>query len=191
MSFEIFRTIKELRPGMVCTGRTAAPTLLLALVLTAGPVAAGKLGVDVDVGVSIGGGGVGVGVDADVGVGGASVGASVGVGTGGTTTPGDPGVPGVPGVVDPKAPVSVATTGRVKQLTCAKDGNETAYNGFVVRDRDGAMIGWVHEAPVSPSGKVLAVRMQSTGSACYKLANAGFRISGDEVWANVDGTSFR
>jgi hypothetical protein len=188
MSFEVIRTIKELRPGLGWMGRTAAPTILLALVLTASPVAAGPLGVDVGVGVSIGGGGVDVDVDAGVGVGGVSVGASVGVGTGGTPTPGDP---GVPGVVDPVNPVVVATKGSVKPLTCAKDGNETAYNGFVVRDRDGAMIGWVHEATVSPSGKVLAVRMQSTGSSCYKLANAGFRVSGDEVWANVDGTSFR
>ena len=190
MSYEIIRTIKELRPGLVCKGRKAAPTFLLALVLTASPIAAGGLGlglgVDVDVDVGIGGGGIGV--DADVGVGGTNVGASVGIGTGGTTTPG---TPGVPGVVDPKAPVAVATKGSTKRLTCAKDGNETAYNGFVVRDRDGAMIGWVHEATVSPSGKVLAVRMQSTGSACYKLANAGFRISGDEVWANVDANAFR
>lgn len=188
MSFETTVRIMELRSGMACLGRRAASSCLLALALTASPTVAGTLGLDVDLGVSLGGGNVGV--DADVGVGGAGVSASVGLG-GGTGSPGSPVSPVSPGVVDPNNPVVAAGKATGGGMACAKDGNETAYNGFVVRDRSGEMIGWVHEATVSPSGKVLAVRMLSTGKSCYKLANAGFRIKGEEVWANVDATVFR
>jgi hypothetical protein len=194
MTFEIMRKIKKLPTSRTGLGQTAAPTLLVALMLAAAPAGAGILGVDVDVDVDVGGGGVGVGasvgvggtnVDADVGLGGAGVGVDVSIGTG---VPGGPTVPGMPGVVKPGVPKVASGAGG---FVCAKDGNETAYNGFVVRDRDGAMIGWVHEATVSKSGKLLAMRIQSTGNGCYKLANAGFRISNNEVWANVDGNSFR
>lgn len=195
MTFEIMRKIKELPTARAGLGRKAAPTILVALMFAAGPAGAGILGIDVD--VDVGGGGVGVGasvgvggtnVDADVGIGGAGVGVDVSVGTG---VPGGPTVPGTPGVVKPGVPKVASGTAGAGGLVCAKDGNETAYNGFVVRDRDGAMIGWVHEATVSKSGKVLAMRIQSTGNSCYRLANAGFRISNDEVWANVDASSFR
>lgn len=198
MSFQIIRKITKLTPGMDGIRKKAVPTILLALMIAASPVEAGILGVDVDVGVGIGNGGVdvdadvgvgGVGVGADVGIGGGGVGVGVGVGVAGV--PGGPTVPGVPGVVDPITPGIATASGAAGSLVCAKDGNETAYNGFVVRDRDGAMIGWVHEATVSKGGKLLAMRIQSTGSACYKLANAGFRISGGEVWANVDAALFR
>ena len=76
-------------------------------------------------------------------------------------------------------------------MACAKDGNETAFNGFLVRDRDGDAFGWIHEATVSPDGKLLSVRLQSSGNSCYKLSNASFRIRGDEVWTNADAVKFR
>jgi hypothetical protein len=191
MSFETVMRIKKLRSGVAFIGRQAVPTCLLVLTLAAAPTTAGTLGLDVDLDVSVGGGGVGVG--ANVGVGGTDVSASVGVGggTGGTGSPGGPGVPGAPGVGNPNKSVVASGNSGANGMVCAKDGNETAYNGYVVRDRVGTMIGWVHEATVSPSGKVLMVRMQSTGMSCYKLANAGFRVSGGEVWANVDATAFR
>ncbi len=198
MTFEIMRKLKKLPTARTGLGPKAAPTILVALMFAAAPTGAGILGLDVDVDVDVGGGGgvgvgasVGVGgthVDADVGIGGTGVGVGVSVGTG---VPGGPTVPGTPGVVKPGVPKVAAGTAGAGGFVCAKGGNETAYNGFVVRDRDGAMIGWVHEATVSKSGKVLAMRIQSTGNSCYKLANAGFRISNDEVWANVDGSSFR
>jgi hypothetical protein len=213
MSFEMMRKTMKPQSGKVGFGHMTAPTFLLALMFAATPVGAGILGVDVDLDVSLGHGGVGVGagvgvgsvgVDADVGIGGGGVGVgagvgvggsgvdvSVGVGVGGPGSPTGPGGPVKPGVVNPNLPAVASGEGGLGVLVCAKGGNETAYNGFVVRDRDGAMIGWVHEATVSKSGKVLAMRIQSTGNGCYKLANAGFRISKNEVWANVDATSFR
>lgn len=163
----------------------------LALMLLGGPVAAGTLGLDVDLDVDIGHGGLGV--DAGVGLGGIGVDASVGIGggTGGPGGPGSPGGPGKPGVV-PGTDVAGTQGGTAGgTMVCARDANETAYNGFVVRDRDGDTIGWVHGATVSPEGKVIAVRLQSSSSACYKLTGAGFRISGSEVWANVDASAFR
>ena len=181
MSFETLRKIKKLARGTDVLGRKAVPTVLVALLLAGSPTAAGTLGLDVDVDVDIGHGGVDV--DAGVGLGGSGVGVGVGIGLGGGT-----GVPGAPGVVDPNLP---AVASGANGLVCAKDGNETAYNGFVVRDRDGAIVGWVHEATVSNSGKLLAMRIQSTGSGCYKLSNAGFRVSGGEIWANVEAASFR
>lgn len=187
----VFQTKFKVRPGQTRVREHGLPCgFVLALVLAAGPSVGGTLGLDVDLDVSLGHGGAEVG--AGVGVGGVDLSANVGVGgggTGGPGGPGTPGVPGVPGVMNPNNPTVAAAGGG--GMACAKDGNETAYNGFVVRDRDGAMIGWVHEATVSPSGKVLVVRMQSTGKSCYKIANAGFRISDQEVWANVDATAFR
>jgi len=186
MSYHTILILKELTAGMDRFGRKTAPSILLALMIAAGPSAAGILGVDVDVGVSIGGGGGGASVGAGVGVGGTGVDVDVGVGLGGGTA-----APGAPGVVNPTNPAATAAKGGAGGMACAKDGNETAYNGFIVRDRDGAMIGWVHEATVSKGGKLLAMRIKSTGNSCYKLSNAGFRISGGEVWANVEGASFR
>lgn len=187
MLFESKRKIKKLKASNSGFGQSAALTVLMVLMFATTPAGAGILGVDV--GVSIGGGGVDV--DADVGVGGTGAGVSASVGIGGPGVPGEPVTPGVPGVVDPGAVAGASGNSGANGLGCAKDGNETAYNGFVVRDRDGAMIGWVHETTVSKGGKVLTMRIQSTGNSCYKLANAGFRISNQEVWVNVDGTSFR
>ena len=76
-------------------------------------------------------------------------------------------------------------------MTCAKDGNVTALNGFVVRDRNGDVVGWVHDATMSPDDKLLAVRLQSPGKACYKLTSAAFRVKGEEVWTNVDADAFK
>lgn len=168
-----------------------------ALLLLGSPTFSGTLGLDVDLDVDIGHGGVGV--DAGVGVGGVDVGASVGLGggtggSGGSGTPGGPGgpgTPGKPGMTPDKDAVATARAGGGGGMACARDTNETAYNGFVVRDRDGDTVGWVHGATVSPEGKVISVRLQSTSSSCFKLSGSGFRISGDEVWANVDASAFR
>lgn len=151
-------------------------------------------GVGVGANVGIGGGGVGVG--ANVGVGGTGVGVGVDVSLGGGvgTGPVGPGVgPGGPGVSVSdddlrKAARSGLTAGK---MPCAKDGNETAYNGFLVRDRAGDAFGWIQEATVSPEGKLVSVRLQSSGNTCYKLSNANFRVRGDEVWTNADAIKFR
>lgn len=186
MSFHTIWRLEKLTAGMDRFGRKTVPSIFLALTIAAGPSAAGILGVDVDVGVSIGGGGGGANVGAGVSVGGTGVGVDLGVGLGGGAA-----TPGAPGIANPTNPAATTAKGGASGMACAKDGNETAYNGFIVRDRDGAMIGWVHEATVSKGGKLLAMRIKSTGNGCYKLSNAGFRISGGEVWANVEGASFR
>jgi hypothetical protein len=193
MSFEFMKAFKEAQPGTDQMVRACVSSLLLGLILAAGPAVAGSLDIGVDLGIGSGsGGGLSAGVDVGIGGGsGAEVGVDIGLGGGaGTGGPGTD-VPGGPGVVDPKNPVVASGQGGANGMVCAKDGNETAYNGFVVRDRSGELIGWVHEATVSPNGKVLVVRMQATDKSCYKLANAGFRIKGEEVWANVDATVFR
>jgi hypothetical protein len=199
MTFASIKAVKFVQPGSSELGRRSAPVLMLAMFLAAGRAGAGLLGVGVDVGIGGGsGGGLGVGVGVDVGLGGGSggglgVGVGVDVGLGGGTSPGNG--PGTgPGVKLPDTipdDVQRRAVARGGSMACAKDGNAVALNGFVVRDRNGTMIGWVHDATVSSNGKVTVVRMQSTGSSCYKLANAGFRISGGEVWANVDASSFR
>ena len=171
----------------VPAGRGRRLIYAMALVFAAAPAGAGPLDVGLD--VDIGGGGIGV--DADVGIGGSGVGVDVDVAVGGGGGVSGPGVPGGPGVTPGTGVVAKATAGSSGGWSCARDTNETAYNGFVVRDRSGDAIGWVHGATVSPEGKVIAVRLQSSSSACYKLTGAGFRISGSEVWANVDASAFR
>ena len=204
MWFEAIGKVKQTQPGKFILGCTSATAVILAIGLAASPVQAGLL--DVDVG--IGGGGLdvdvdvgGSNVDVDVGLGGGGVGVGVNVGLGGGTGtgPGGPGTgPGGPGtgpgvvVVDDEG-LRRAARKSVAQgaMACAKDGNETAYNGFLVRDRDGDAFGWIHEATVSPDGKLMSVRLQSSGNSCYKLSNASFRIRGDEVWTNADSMKFR
>lgn len=194
--------VKETQPGKFVPGGTGLSLLVLAGTLAVGLTAStanagllGGLGVDVGVDVDVGHGGVGAGVDVGVGIGGGGVGVGVdvGLGTGGGgpgTTPGGPLGPDV--IVNDDGTIRKGRAGGVGlAMACAKDGNETAYNGFVVRDRAGEPIGWVHEATVSPNGKVTSVRLQSSGKSCFKLSGGGFRIKGDEVWANVDAVAFR
>ncbi|WP_137112185.1 hypothetical protein [Rhodobacter sp. SY28-1] len=203
MWFEAIGKVKQSQPGKFILGCTGASAIILAVGLTAVPVQAGLLdglGVDVDVGK----GGVDVDVDlgpadvdVDVGLdrGGLDVGVDVGLGGDGPGGPGvNPGDPTGPGgvIVDDdglrRAARNAVATGA---MACAKDGNETAYNGFLVRDRNGAAFGWIHEATVSPNGKLVSVRLQTSGNSCYKLSNASFRIKGDEVWTNADAMKFR
>lgn len=169
----------------VPAGRGRRLALAMVLVFSAAPVGAGPLDVGLD--VDIGGGGIGV--DLDVGIGGSGVGVDVALGGGGA--PGGPGVPGAPGVTPGTGVIAKASSGNGGGWSCARDANETAYNGFVVRDRTGDTIGWVHGATVSPEGKLLAVRLQSVTKACYKLSGDGVRVSGGEVWANVHSSAFR
>lgn len=200
MWFEAIGKVKQSQPGKFILGCTGASAIILAVGLTAVPVQAGLLGglgglgVGVDVDVEVGGGGVGVGV----GVGGGGLGVGVNVGVGGPGVgPGNPTGPGTPtgpgGVVVDDDGMRRAARNAVAAgaMVCAKDGNETAYNGFLVRDRNGAAFGWIHEATVSPEGRLVSVRLQTSGNSCYKLSNASFRIKGDEVWTNADAMKFR
>jgi hypothetical protein len=207
MWFEAIGRVTQTQPGKFILGCTMTSAIVLAVGLTATPVQAGLLGgLNVDVGLDNGGvdvdvdlGRSNVDVDVDLGHDGLGVGLDVGLGGGGPGSgPGGPGTgPSGPGtgpgvIVDDDglrraARESLASGGMV----CAKDGNETAYNGFLVRDRDGDAFGWIHEATVSPDGKLLSVRLQSSGNSCYKLSNASFRIRGDEIWTNADAVKFR
>lgn len=151
----------------------------------------GGSGVDVD--VDLGGGGVGAGVDVSLGGdGGVGLDVDVGLGGGGPgVVPGGPTGPGVVVVDDDGLRRAARDSVARGAMVCAKDGNETAFNGFLVRDRDGDAFGWIHEATVSPEGKLMSVRLQSSGNSCYKLSNAGFRIRGDEIWTNTNSVKFR
>lgn len=199
--------------------RTGARSICLAAVFACGAAPGWALGLSVggiSVGVGAGAGHGGVGVGAGVGVGGISAGAGVGIGangvgaqagvsvgaTGGTTGTGGTGT-GTPGggvtpdddtLVDDDVngtTTSPVPTMSTKSMVCARDGNVSAYNGFPVRDRKGEVLGWVHDAVVSPDDKLLTVRLQSTGKTCYKLSSAGFRVRNGEVWTNVDAAALR
>ena len=200
MWFEAIGKVKQTQPGKFILGCTSATAVILAFGLAASPVEAGLLdGLDVDVDIDKGGvdvdvdiGRSAVDVDVDLGDDGLGVGVDVGLGDDGSpgTGPGGPTGPGV--VVDDDGLRRAARASVARgSMACAKDGNETAYNGFLVRDRDGDAFGWIHEATVSPDGKLLSVRLQSSGNSCYKLSNASFRIRGDEVWTNADAVKFR
>lgn len=219
MWFEAFGKVKETQPGKFILGCTGATAIVVAVGMTVTPVQAGLLGgLGVDVGVDVGGGGVdvgvgvdvgrgnvdvdvglggggggGVGVGVDVGLGGGGVGVGVDVGLGGGGPGVGPGGPTGPGVVIDDDGLRRAARASVAKgiMACAKDGNETAYNGFLVRDRAGNAFGWIHEATVSPDGKLMSVRLQSSGNTCYKLSNASFRIKGDEIWTNASAVKFR
>lgn len=195
MLFDRMIEVDDVQPVGKLPSQRRSCQLALILVLLAGPASAGVLGLDVGLDLDLGGGlhGGGIGVDAGVGVGGIGVDASVGIGggAGGHAGPGQPGGPGGPGagpVTEAEARARVSGGGG---MACARDANETGYNGYVVRDRKGDTVGWVHGATVTPEGRVLALRMQSASRACYKLSGGRFRFSGGEVWANVDAAAFR
>jgi hypothetical protein len=189
--------------------RAGVGSICLAAVLACGTMPVWALGVSVGgVSASVDVGGGGLDVDVDVGVGGVSVDADVGVGTGGVDADVDVAVgsggggggggtgggvmPGDDVVVDDDDAANARrVTVATKTMVCAQDGNATAFNGFPVRDRDGDVVGWVHDATITPDNKLLAVRLQSTGKACYKLSGAGFKVGNGEVWTNVDGDKFR
>jgi hypothetical protein len=192
---------------------TRLGTTMAVLALLSTPATALNLGgVGVGVDVSLGHGGVGVGVD--VGLGGGGVGVDVGLGGGGSGGGGSGGGsggggsggggsggggsgggPGDGGAEDDGDQDRSASTrsaaGASGRMPCAGGGNATAFNGFVVRDREGAAIGWVNDAKIGPDQKILSVKMQSNGKACYSLTGGTFRLTGEEVWVNVDGAKFR
>ncbi|WP_103256309.1 hypothetical protein [Tabrizicola aquatica] len=155
----------------------------------------GGIGVDVGIGGSgggSGGSGGGNGGGSGGGSGGGTGGGSGGGGAGGGGSGGGTGG-GATGSDDdtPRAGAVVSRRAGGGGLACARDGNETAYNGFVVRAKDGERIGWVHAATVTPEGRIVALRLQSEGSACYRLSGAGLRIGSGEVWTSADRDAFR
>ncbi len=173
-------------------------------------VGRGGIGASVGIGGSGGSGGSrgnsGGGISADVGIGGGGISASVGIGgTGGGTTPGDVDpdgdTPGDVGMDDDTSDIGglVASTagtlspavGPKGKMPCAKDGNVSAFNGFVVRDRNGSAIGWVNDATMSNDQKIDTLRIQSTGKACYRLTGGNFTVRNGELWANVNAASFK
>jgi hypothetical protein len=170
---------KQPRMGMQTASRVG---LTVALALATTPVLALNLGgIGVGVGVGAGHGGVGAGVGVELG--GSSIGAGVGIGTGVDVVDDDG---SETGGIRPR----VARAGGGGGMACARDGNETAYNSFVVRDRDGDRIGWIHEATVSPEGRILSVRLQSEGSTCYRVEGGNIRVGNGEVWMNADRAAF-
>lgn len=202
MWFEAIGRVKQTQPGKFILGCTSASAFVLAVGLTAVPVQAGLLGgLDLGVDVDVDKGGVDVdvdvgetraGVDVDLGRDGLGVDVDVGLGGGGPgVNPGGPTGPGGVIVDDDGLRRQARASLAGGTMPCAKDGNETAYNGFLVRDRNGTAFGWIHEATVSPNGKLVSVRLQSSGNSCYKLSNASFRVKGDEVWTNADAVKFR
>jgi hypothetical protein len=204
------------RSGTLFRSARGASGLGLVLLLSL-PVSAGSLGIGADIGgisadIGIGHGGVSAsvgiggsggsggsthGVSADVGIGGGGVSAGVDIGGsgGGGTTPGDVVPDGLaPGNGDVVASTSGAVAPAVVpkgRMACAKDGNVSAFNGFVVRDRNGGAIGWVNDATISNDRKITTVRIQSTGKTCYLLTGGNFTVRNGELWANVNAASFK
>lgn len=148
------------------------------------------------VGVSLGGGssqaGGGVGVGACVGHCSGGTGVQVGVGTGTGVTPHGV-VPGIPGI--PRLPVAQASAVRGGGR-CAGGGNSNALNGVAVFGSGGDVLGWVHDAWLSPQNKIEMIKMQSnaklTGAAkCFSVKNAGFAVSGSGLSTSLDAGNFR
>lgn len=188
MSIEAIGKVTTVQPGKFILGCASATVLVLAFGLSATPVTADLLGgLDVDVGADVDLGGSHVNADVNLGADGLGAGLDVGLAVDGVSGTGPGG-----GLIDDDGLRRKAAEAMARgAMVCAKDGNVTTYNGFLVRDRDGKAFGWVHEATVSPNGKLLSVRLQSSRNSCYKLSNARFRIRGDEIWANVDAVTFR
>lgn len=47
-------------------------------------------------------------------------------------------------------------------MRCTRDGNSRVFNGFPVIDRNGVQIGVVHDAQVSSSLQIQAIRFETT-----------------------------
>lgn len=180
--------------------------------------ATGLLGGGLDVGVELGvGGSDGVNADVGVGLGGSSdvsvgaganvggvthngLGIGVGVdvslgGSGGGAGHGPGGAPGA-GPVDPSVvsedPATIAKGRRMlASLKCATGGNTDVLNGFAVMARGGQMVGWVHNATITPDRTIAQVQMQTVKNTCVNLNGGSYAVQGSEVWVNMDEARFR
>ncbi len=147
------------------------------------------------VGVSVGGAS---GIAAGVSVGGGTV-AGVGVSVGGAA-PGTPTTPGVtpPVVIAPEVtPVSVTRPATkivpppAAKMRCAKGGNSQVYNGLPVSDRNGTVMGWVHDTSLDQSLKIAGVSFQSVDNRCLSLSGGSYKLAGGTVQVNMDASRLR
>jgi hypothetical protein len=137
-------------------------------------VGVGSGGVSAGVGVGGSGGGLGVGV----GVGGGGVGVGVGGVDGGGT---DGGTPGAVARTQTPTTTQTAPVTRRASLRCAKGGNTTAFNGFAVQDRSGAVVGWVHSAEVSPDLRISNIRMESVSQSCFSVSGGSLAVANGAI----------
>lgn len=207
------------KSGCIAFGRfgQSGAVAALALVMSIGAAQATSLlggGLDVDVGLGLGKGGIGadvdlgigrsgVGADVDVGVGriggtatsGLGIGVTIGTGksaAGGGTGGGKPGQDTVDPVSVTGNPEAAAKARRMfGSLTCARGGNTQVFNGFSVVDRSGQMVGWVHDAQITPDQKITQLQVQTVRNVCVGLSGGSYSVSGSEVSVNMDGSRFR
>lgn len=207
------------KPGCVAFGRFGQTGSLAALAFVASISAAQSTsllggGLDVDVGLGLGNSGIeadvgvgigrsGVGADVDVGVGRIGRAGASGLGIGvslKTSSPaansGTSGGTPASGAVDPSTvssnPEAAAKARRMLgSLTCARGGNTQVFNGFSVVDRNGQMVGWVHDAQITPDQTITQLQFQTVRNVCVGLRGGSYSVSGSEVSVNMDGSRFR
>ncbi len=171
-------------------------------------------GLDVDVGLGLGRGGIdanvglglgrsGLAADVDVGVSnngptatsGLGVGVSIGTSrsaTGSGTSGGTPGSAAVdPSTVSSNPEAAAKARRMLGSLTCARGGNTQVFNGFSLVDRNGQMVGWVHDAQITPDQTITQLRFQTVRNTCVGLKGGSYSVSGSEVRVNMDGSPFR
>lgn len=133
---------------------------------------------------------------------GASIGVSVGSGgvtasvgnTGGVPGGGTPGTPGMPsvGVQGVALSTSNAPQMRRQAMACAGAGNASVYDGYPLVDRNGLLIGTVHDTRLSSDLKIAAVRVKTVGNRCVGLEGGSYKVLADgRVWVDMDGARFR
>lgn len=164
----------------------------------------GDSGVNADVGV--GGDSAGVnasiggsdGVNAGVGVGGDGVGVDVGIGDGGADIDipdtGGPGLP-VPEIGGPGNGTQTPPIGPVPRQFgsgggCAAGGNTNALNGMPVADRNGFVMGTIHDAWLDTDQRINALRFETFDSSagrtrCVEMRNISATTGNGRVSVSV------
>jgi hypothetical protein len=135
--------------------------------------------------------GPGTSIGVSVGSGGmtASVGSSGGTPGGGTT-----GTPGAPSPGASAVALSASSTQPVRRqaLACAGEGNSSVYDGYALVDRNGLLIGRVHDTRLSPDLKIAALRVRTASNRCIGLEGGRYKVLADgRVWVDMDGARFR
>lgn len=132
----------------------------------------------VDVGVA--------GIDVEATIGGNNALADVCVGNCDAAAGGPNGGPKpVPGM-----PVTTQKAAANGQGRCAGGGNTRALDGVAVFSKDGAVIGWVHDAVLARDSSVKTLKIQTNRetvgrAGCFTLSSAGFRLLDSGIGTNV------
>ena len=76
-----------------------------------------------------------------------------------------------------------------KARACARSAAGTkTMNGFVVKDRNDILVGWVQGAQLNDDGKIVGLTLISTGAKCLTVKGGQFVSNGNQITSSIDAS---